>query len=54
MCQFKGPDAIEDPDGHAEDIKSYQWGYQWTVDVCGPNDVDYAFKLLNDAYNREK
>jgi predicted transport protein len=54
MCQFKGPTAIDDPAGRAKDIRSYQWGYQWAVDVNGPDDVEYAFKLLRDAYDREQ
>lgn len=54
MCQFKGPDAIDDPHGRAHDIRSYQWGYQWAVDLTNPADLDYVFKLLKDAYDREQ
>ena len=34
MCQFKGPETIDDPDGRAKDIRSYQWGYQWAFDTA--------------------
>jgi predicted transport protein len=54
MCQFKGPTVIDDPAGRAKDIQSYQWGYQWAVDVKARDDVDYVFKLLKDAYDREQ
>lgn len=59
MCQFKGPETIDDPENRAKDIRtkdirSYQWGYQWAFDLVGPADVDYAFALVKDAYDREQ
>ncbi len=54
QCQFKGPEQIDDPEEMAQDIRSHQWGYQWIVKVKKAEDVDYAFKLLRDAYEREQ
>lgn len=54
LCQFKGSDAIDDPGGRAKDIRSYQWGYPWAFEMSVLTDVEYAFKLLRDAYDREQ
>jgi len=54
MCQFKGPATIDDPEGRAKDIRSYQWGYEWAFDLGDTAGVDYAFKLLKGAYDREQ
>lgn len=54
MCQFKGGGEIDDPSGLAKDIRSYEWGYQWAVHLKTAQDVDYAFKLMRDAYEREQ
>ena len=54
QCQFKGPEKIDDPEGRAKDIRSFHWGYQWIVKVKKADDLDYAFKLLRDAYEREQ
>lgn len=52
-CQFKGLEKIDDPERRAKDIRSYEWGYQWAVDVRDTDDVDYAYRLLKGAYDRE-
>jgi predicted transport protein len=52
-CQFKGPETIDDPQRKAKDIRSYRWGYEWAIELRAPGDVEYAFKLVRDAYERE-
>jgi predicted transport protein len=54
QCQFKGPETIDDPKGRAKDIRNFNWGYQWIVKVEDHEDIEYAFKLLRDAYEREQ
>lgn len=54
QCQFKGPERVDDPKRRAEDIRSFNWGYQWIVKIKSADDLDYAFKLLRDAYEREQ
>lgn len=54
LCQFKGGDTIEDPEHKAQDIRSRQWGYPWAVPVRVLNEVEYAFQLLESAYQFEQ
>lgn len=54
LCQFKGGDTIEDPQHKAQDIRSRQWGYPWAVPVKAVDEVEYAFQLLENAYQFEQ
>lgn len=54
LCQFKGGDTVDDPEGRVKDIRSYQWGYPWAFDLTQPADVDYAFRFFKDAYEHEQ
>ena len=53
MCQFKGGETVADPERRVKDIRSYQWGYPWAVDLKTSTDVEYVFALLSAAYEHE-
>lgn len=54
LCQFKGGEDIDDPQGRAQDIRRRGWGYEWAFALRTQGDVDYAFRLLSEAYQREQ
>lgn len=56
-CQFKGPAELPagvDPEGRAQDITAYEWGYPWVCDLGTTDDVDGVFALVKQAYDFEQ
>lgn len=54
ICQFKGGETVDDPARRVKDIRRYQWGYPWAFELADTDSVDYAFKLLKAACDREQ
>ncbi len=55
--QFKGPEKLPeglDPEGRVTDIRRFRWGYQWSCDLRGPEDLEYVFGLVKSAYDFEQ
>jgi hypothetical protein len=53
-CIFKGGETVDDPNGRVTDIRRRGWGYPWSCTFHGPADVDYVFRLVKAAYEREQ
>jgi predicted transport protein len=57
LVQFKGPEHLPeglDPEGRTKDIHSYEWGYPWTCELKGPDDLAFIFQLVKFAYDFEQ
>lgn len=55
--QFKGPGVLPadlDPTGRIKNIQSYGWGYPWSCEFNGPDDVEFIVGLAELAYAFEQ
>ncbi len=57
QVMFKGPEHLPDgldPEGYATDVRSQHWGYPWTCELRGPDDLEIISEFVKFAYDFEK